>query len=108
VDYYMTQLASSQGHQYYTRIRNQVIQQLASSKHVTPGQEIALVGARAAALTQAIHDAAGSQPSFQIIDQTSSASETSPKPKLYALIAFMVALLLSGRVAFLGSGAARE
>jgi capsular polysaccharide biosynthesis protein len=61
----------------------------------------AFANSRATALFQALRDAAGNQPAFQIIDTAGSASQTAPKPKLYALVAFLVVLLLSLRVAFI-------
>ena len=55
---------------------------------------------RETALFQALRDAAGNQPSFQIVNSAGAATQTAPKPKLYAIVAFVVVLLLSLRVAF--------
>ena len=48
-------------------------------------------------------DAAGNQPVFQVVDPSTAATLTSPRPKLYALVALVVALVLTGRVAFIMS-----
>jgi hypothetical protein len=63
--------------------------------------------ARQTLLDQAARDAAGNQPDFQVVDAAGSAKQTSPKPKLYALVAFVVTLLITGRLAFVLSRPAR-
>jgi capsular polysaccharide biosynthesis protein len=45
-------------------------------------------------------DAASSQPSLQVVQPAAPATVLSPKPKLYALVAFVVALIITGRAAF--------
>jgi hypothetical protein len=57
-------------------------------------------GQRDQLLAQGIHDASGNKPSFQVVDAGTSAELTSPQPKLYALVALVVALIVAGRVAF--------
>jgi capsular polysaccharide biosynthesis protein len=63
--------------------------------------------ARQQVIDQTARDAAGNQPDFQVVDAAGSATQTSPKPKLYALVAFVVALLIAGRLAFVLSRPAR-
>jgi hypothetical protein len=55
-------------------------------------------------LGQVARDAASNEPSLQVVNASTGATLTSPKPKLYALVAFIVALLLTGRAAFVLSG----
>jgi len=64
---------------------------------------VTVAGLRSQVLNQGVRDAAGNQPSFQVIDPGTSASITYPKPSLYALVAFVVVLLISLRVAFVAS-----
>jgi capsular polysaccharide biosynthesis protein len=51
-------------------------------------------------LGQVARDAASNQPTLQVVNRSSSASEVSPQSKLYAVVAFVVALIITGRVAF--------
>lgn len=51
-------------------------------------------------LGQIARDAAGNQPALQVVEVASPASKTLPKPWLYALVAFVVALIISLRVAY--------
>ena len=60
-----------------------------------------LNGTRDQLLGQIARDAAGNQPSLQVVEVASSPSKTSPKPWLYALVAFVVALIISLRVAYM-------
>jgi capsular polysaccharide biosynthesis protein len=75
----------------------------ATALSASPGTGAAVGGARVQLIGQAYRDAAGNQPSFQIVDTASSGAETSPRPKLYALVAFIVALIVTGRVAFVAA-----
>jgi capsular polysaccharide biosynthesis protein len=59
-----------------------------------------LNGQRDQLFGQVVRDAASNQPTLQVVTPASSASQTSPKPKLYALVALVVALIISGRVAY--------
>ncbi len=49
---------------------------------------------------QVARDAASNEPSLQVVNASTGPTVTSPKPKLYALVAFIVALLVTGRAAF--------
>lgn len=51
-------------------------------------------------LGQVARDAASNEPSLQVVDSSTPATVTSPKPALYALVAFVVAAIITGRVAF--------
>jgi capsular polysaccharide biosynthesis protein len=62
---------------------------------------ISAAGQRDQLLGQGIHDAAGNKPTFQVVDSGTSGGLTSPKPKLYALVALLVALIVTVRIAFL-------
>lgn len=51
-------------------------------------------------LGQVARDAASNRPTLQLVQASSPASVVSPQPKLYALAAFVVGLIISGRLAF--------
>jgi capsular polysaccharide biosynthesis protein len=104
---YLTSLSSQTGQQYLNSIRTALASELGGRGSGAKGAgssalaASSIASARAQVLAQGVRDMAGNTPSFQIIDPTGSATETAPKPKLYALIAFIVALLISGRIAFM-------
>jgi capsular polysaccharide biosynthesis protein len=66
----------------------------------SPATGAAVGSARVQLIGQAYRDQAGNQPTFQVVDMAGSASQTSPQPKLYALVAFIVALIVGSRIAF--------
>lgn len=99
---YLTQLTAQFDTAYATILQSRVRDTSIpgdTASHIAPQVLAAYANARATALFEALRDAAGNQPSFQIINPGGGASQTAPKPKLYALVAFIVALLLSLRVA---------
>jgi capsular polysaccharide biosynthesis protein len=67
---------------------------------------VTVAGLRSEVLNQGVRDAAGNQPSFQVVDPGTGANVTYPKPSLYALVAFVVVLLVSLRIAFVASRSA--
>ncbi len=108
---YLTQLTVQFNTAYMieleSRIKNTSIPGDTARGSGAPAVMAAYANSRATALFQALRDAAGNQPAFQIVSTASSATQTAPKPKLYALVAFIVALLLSLRVAFIARSPAR-
>jgi capsular polysaccharide biosynthesis protein len=99
---YLTNLTYRQN-QHYLGALTQGITRATDPPGSTAPSSPAAANARATLLAQAQLDAAGNQPSFEVIDRSASASETSPRPKLYALVAFVVALIVSARLAFVVS-----
>jgi capsular polysaccharide biosynthesis protein len=90
-------------------VNDQYVKQLQTKIKATPvvtrsgvsaDASVQIANTRAVALYDALRDAAGNQPTFQIVNLTGSASVVSPKPKLYALVAFVIVLLISLRVVF--------
>jgi capsular polysaccharide biosynthesis protein len=59
-------------------------------------------------LGQVARDAASNQPTLQVVDSATAATVSSPKPTLYAVVAFVVALVITGRAAFVLSGRKRD
>ena len=103
---HLTSISEQESQHYLTSVRSS-LDDLAAKKGGPRGTTAAIISAKAQAIADAARDAAGNDPSFQIVDQVASASEASPKPKLYALIAFIVALIVVGRVSYvLASSAA--
>ncbi len=51
-------------------------------------------------LGQISRDAASDQPTLQVVAYATPATLSSPKPKLYAVVALVVALIVTGRIAF--------
>jgi len=96
---YVSSLINQEGQQYLSSIRS-ALATLGSKKGGPPGTTASIVSAKAQAVAQGARDMAGNMPGLQIVDVASSASESSPKPSLYALIAFVVALIVTGRIAF--------
>ena len=98
---YFIKLTSAANDKYVsslqTRIRNTTVTGASASSSNAAAQ---VDNARAVAMFDADRDAAGNQPTFQIVNLTNSASVVSPKPKLYAVVAFVVVLLISLRLAF--------
>lgn len=86
----------------------QLTSQLRQAKGSTRAADSAaiqsLANQRDSLLGQVARDAASNEPSLQVVNAAAGASLTSPRPKLYALVAFIVALLLTGRAAFVLSG----
>lgn len=60
-----------------------------------------LLSQRQQVLASTARDTAAGRPTLQGIASASAASKTSPRPKLYALVALIAAGLVSGRIAFL-------
>jgi capsular polysaccharide biosynthesis protein len=59
-----------------------------------------LLTTRSQVIGQVSRDAASSRPYLQAVSYSSAPSVVYPKPALYALVAFLVALILAGRLAF--------
>ena len=108
---YLTGITRLQGAEYTAALRRGILaDQLPGwiSKGLPSGRKglsasqlaNAVAGQRAQTLTQGVRDAAGNEPTFQVVDTATGASQTSPKPSLYALVAFVVALLITLRIAF--------
>lgn len=55
---------------------------------------------RAQLLGEVARDAASNRPTLQLVESSSPATVVSPKPKLYALVALVVGLIVFGRLAF--------
>jgi hypothetical protein len=118
---YLTRLNSQQSAQYVAGVQgsltqvNQEISAITSRlPRETAGQAStdtilleSLNGQRDQLLGQVARDAASNQPTLQVVNASSSASEVTPQPKLYALVAFVVALIITGRVAFVLVGRKR-
>jgi capsular polysaccharide biosynthesis protein len=103
---YLTHATQQQAAQYLARLQHNVKTQIPdpypqlNTNRVTRLRDN-LVGVRAGFLGQGARDAAGDQPTLQLVNPGGAASETAPKPKLYALVAFVVALIVTARVAFM-------
>jgi hypothetical protein len=103
---YLTHATQQQAAQYLARLQHNVKTQIPdpypqlNTNRVTRLRDN-LVGVRAGFLGQGARDAAGDQPTLQLVNPGGAASETAPKPKLYALDAFVVALIVTARVAFM-------
>jgi capsular polysaccharide biosynthesis protein len=110
VQRYLSRLTDQQNAQYLSSLRNGVnstplTSSGGSSLGAADKRQVAVANAtqRAQLIAQGIHDATGNRPSFQVVDAGTSAGQTSPKPKLYALVALIVALIITGRLAFMFS-----
>jgi capsular polysaccharide biosynthesis protein len=103
---YLTHATEQQAAQYLARLQRNVTTQIPdpypqlNTQRVTRLRD-SLVGVRAGFLGEGARDAAGDRPTLQVVNPGGSASETAPKPKLYALVAFVVALIVTARVAFM-------
>ncbi len=112
---YLVQIDTQQGATYarnaskYLAPINQTLTNLSArvrtdrpSQRATDSVVLAtLLEQRQQALASLATDAAAGEPTLQLISTGSGASQVSPRPTLYALIAFVVVLLISCRVAFL-------
>jgi capsular polysaccharide biosynthesis protein len=99
---YLTGLTNTQNQQYLGTLSRGITRATDPPGSTAPSSPAA-ANERVTLMAQAQLDAAGNQPSFQVIDSSARASETSPRPKLYALVAFVVALIVSARLAFVVS-----
>jgi len=103
---YVTQIDNQQAADYAARVSSGVMQldaEIARLKaHPTQNamQIAQLIGQRALLLSDVAQNNASSEPSLQIIDARTVASQTAPKPKLYALVALVLVLIVAGRLAF--------
>lgn len=102
VQRYLTNLTNGQNQQYLSSLQSGVTHATDPPGSSAPSSPAA-ANERATLLAQAQLDAAGNQPSFQVVDASASSDETSPRPKLYALVALVVALIVSARLAFVAS-----
>jgi capsular polysaccharide biosynthesis protein len=88
-----------------TRQINQIQRSLQSdtlSQHSIDAQLIvSLSGQRASLEGEAARDAASDRPLLSILNTATSASQTAPKPSLYAIVAFAVALIITVRLAYM-------
>ena len=115
--YYITLLNARESNQYVQRVQQQLNNSSNELKSLTqqiatdsPAQRVtdtnllqSLQGDHAQMLEDVARDAAGDQPSVQVVSPSSPATISSPKPKLYALAVFAVALIVSIRAAFVVS-----
>lgn len=63
-----------------------------------------LLSTRSQVIGQVSRDAASNRPDLQVVSQSSSPTVVYPRPALYALVAFLVSLILAGRLAFMVVG----
>lgn len=108
---YLETLEATVSQRYLTRIGDGLAKLGATTgRGRPPGTTAALVQAKAQALASGARDAAANTPVFQIVSEDAVATQTQPKPKLYALIALVLGLIVFGRLAFWGDRAtsARE
>lgn len=115
---YVTGLNARESAQYVARVQqsltqvNQQIRTLTGRLATDSGSEAlsdtavlqSLESQQASLLGDVARDAASSQPSLQVVQAAAAATVLSPQPKLYALVAFVVALIITGRAAFVLSG----
>lgn len=114
---YITLLNARESNQYVARVQRGLAQSNLELKSLTqqigtdsPAQRAndtnalqSLQSEHAQMLEEVARDAAGDQPSVQVVNPSSPATISSPKPKLYALVVFIVALIVSIRAAFVVS-----
>jgi capsular polysaccharide biosynthesis protein len=109
VQRYLSGLTTVQNAQYLASLKRglnatPLLEQRLRIGRLGTGQlSVTVAGLRGEVLNQGVRDAAGNQPSFQVVDPGAGATVTYPKPSLYALVAFVVVLLISLRVAFVAS-----
>jgi capsular polysaccharide biosynthesis protein len=96
---YLASLSTRVGQQYLNALANGLAE-LRAQRGRPRGTTAAIVQAKAQAIASGVRDAAGSVPQFEIVDAQGDPTETTPKPKLYAILAFVVVLIISGRLAF--------
>lgn len=111
---YISGLNGSESTQYVARVRRSLAQITQMIRTLTariakdpPGQRStdtilleSLNTQENQLLGQVARDAASSQPSLQIVNASTPATVVTPRPALYALVAFVVALIITGRAAF--------
>jgi hypothetical protein len=102
---YITQLNRQLNAQYLAAVAHGVVsslqpQRLGHYGAVSGALGGELTNVRAQVVAQAVRDAAAGLPTLQAVDLGPSAGQTAPKPKLYALAALVVVLLLALRVSF--------
>lgn len=114
---YITLLNARESNQYVARVQRGLAQSNATLRSLTarlatdsPAERTAdtsmlqtLDSQHAQMLEDVARDAAGDQPSVQVVNPSSPATVLSPQPKLYALVVFVVALIVSIRAAFVVS-----
>jgi capsular polysaccharide biosynthesis protein len=101
VQVYLTQQTSRQNRVYVSGLLAKIRAVDAAGVSAGPQAAAQADSQQDNALYEALRDAAGNQPTFQIVNAASGpAAQVEPKPKLYAIVAFVVVLLLSLRVAF--------
>jgi capsular polysaccharide biosynthesis protein len=112
LEQYLNRMSAQQSAQYLRSLHNGVNgtalgANVPSGTSLSSGDRrqlaISAAGQRDQLLAQGVHDATGNRPNFQVVDAGTSASLTSPQPKLYALVALLVALIVTGRVAFMAA-----
>jgi capsular polysaccharide biosynthesis protein len=111
VQQYLSTLTAQQNAQYLAVLRQDVSAAMsgpASAEIANDPPSAASSAERDQVLGQAARDAAGNQPSFQVIDPAGTASQTAPRPKLYALVAFVVALIIVARIELAAANPARR
>lgn len=111
---YVTGLNSAAGNRYVSQAEdglgrlNQTLQaitgRLGSDRPARRAADMLMIetltSERDQLLGQISRDAASNQPTLQVVAYSSSPTLSSPKPKLYAVVAFVVALIVAGRIAF--------
>jgi capsular polysaccharide biosynthesis protein len=105
---YINALVQQQSIQYLASVHRGVSNDMRKQSVIgispvgVPGEQLAaqLANGRAQVVGEAVRDAASNQPVLQLIDLGTGASETSPQPKLYAVVALIIALVLTLRLAF--------
>lgn len=98
---YLRRLAAADASAYLGSIKHGLGAVISSTGTIARSSPV--VSAKAQSLSQGVRDAASNEPTFEVVSMPTSASESSPKPKLYALVALIVALLVTFRVAYLTS-----
>jgi hypothetical protein len=111
---YLTNLNAQESAQYVARVQNSLAQVTAEVRALSarlaqdsPTQRAtdailleSLNNQHDQLLGQVARDAASNQPTLQVVDSATPATVLVPVPKLYALVAFIVALIITGRAAF--------
>ncbi len=105
---YVDGLYETYADHYITSVQHGIVSRVpvpagdVTPKRVTP-YGLGLSEQEASVISESIRDAAGNVPDLQMVNAGGSATVTSPQPKLYALVAFVVALLITFRIAFMVS-----
>lgn len=114
---YITLLNARESNQYVARVEHELAQSNLTIKSLaarlatdSPAQRAtdtnvlqSLESQHAQTMEDIARDAAGDQPSVQVVNPSSPATVTSPKPALYALVVFVLALIVTIRAAFVVS-----